>query len=276
MTKNISLLVLVLLSFGVRAQGWLPVGARSMSLANASVALEDVWAYHHNPGALASLKKTSVGLSYENRFLLKELQSQGLVIAHPLKKGVVSLGAQLYGYSRYRTNRVGLGYSMAFGENLSAGVQINYQDVHISEYGSQGTVTGEFGLLAQLSDQVKLGFSIFNLNRAKLSDFRDDRFASYLRLGLTYKVSSKLLLLAEAEKEIESKIRPKAALEYNVGKKFHLRLGAAGNPVDLTFGIGYAISSNFQMSLGSAWDQTLGWSPHFGIVYQFNKHASDE
>ena len=73
-----------------------------MSLANASVCLTDAWAFHHNPGAIAGIKQTSIGLSYENRFTLKELQNQALVIAHPLKKGVISLGAQTYGFSLYR------------------------------------------------------------------------------------------------------------------------------------------------------------------------------
>ncbi len=46
------------------AQGWQPMGSRSMSLSNATVALEDVWAYHHNPAALSNLKKIEFGVSY--------------------------------------------------------------------------------------------------------------------------------------------------------------------------------------------------------------------
>jgi hypothetical protein len=59
---------------------------RSLSLANASVTLNDVWAHVNNPAALIGLKKQSFGISYQNRFGLKELQSQGLVYALPSDK----------------------------------------------------------------------------------------------------------------------------------------------------------------------------------------------
>jgi hypothetical protein len=46
------------------AQGWQPMGSRSMSLGNASVALNDVWAYHHNPAAVVGINKVAFGVSY--------------------------------------------------------------------------------------------------------------------------------------------------------------------------------------------------------------------
>ncbi len=78
---------------------------RSMSLGNASVALNDVWAFHHNPAAIVGLKKVAFGVSYENRFLLRELQSQGFVVAFPIKRGVISLGGQTFGFTNFNTLR---------------------------------------------------------------------------------------------------------------------------------------------------------------------------
>ncbi|TNE55104.1 MAG: hypothetical protein EP338_05160 [Bacteroidetes bacterium] len=264
--------ILVIPAFSF-AQGWLPVGARSMSLGNATVALEDVWAYHHNPAAMAGLKGTHVGVSYENRFLLKDLQTQGLVIGQQVGKGMLSLGAQFYGHQLYRTNRLGLGYSLKLGELLSAGVQVNYQGVNIRDYGKKGTVTAELGLLAKLNENLHFGFSIFNLNRARFSDFQDDRLATYMRAGLRYQVSKKLMLLAEAEKEVESKIRPKGALEYGAGEKFFLRLAAVGNPMELSFGMGFKFGKQLRLDFGSAWNQLLGWSPHAGLTWQLGKET---
>lgn len=257
------------------AQGWNPVGARSMSLANASVCLNDVWSYHHNPGALATIKQTTIGVSYENRYLLKELQSQGFALAHPLKKGVLSFGVQSFGYSLYRTTRVGAGYSMQLSEKLFAGVQLNYLSARISNYGQKGNVSGEIGMLAKINDKVNVGFSVLNLNRAKLADFQDDRFSTFFRLGLSYSVSTKVLILAEAEKEIASKLRPKGAMEYQFSEKFYLRIGAAANPVELTFGTGFVFSKQFKLDLGSAWSQQLGWSPHFGFTCDFKEKKHD-
>jgi hypothetical protein len=275
MLKQIFIFFFIIVNFYVFSQGWMPVGARSMSLANASVCLEDVWGFHHNPAALGNLTKTSLGFSYENRFTLKELQTQGMVLAHPMKKGVLSIGAQLFGYNLYRSNRLGLGYSLKLAENLSFGVQLNYQTLRISNYLNKGTVTGELGILAKINEKVSFGVSIFNLNRAKLVAFQDDRFSTYLRMGLSYILSSKVILLAEVEKEISSKIRPKGAIEYQVANQFFLRIGAAGNPIELTFGLGYVIKNRLKIDIGSAWEQLLGWSPHVGLSFDLNKKSND-
>jgi len=262
-----AILLSLLLPVTVLSQGWLPVGARSNSMANASVALSDVWAFHHNPGALAEVSKIGVGVSYENRFLLKELQSQGFVYVQPIKKGVLSFGAQSYGFTNYRALRGGVGYSMKLSEKFMAGVQMNYQSLRLSEfYGSKQTVTAEFGILGLLTDKWRVGMSVFNLGRAKLSSYEDDRFSTIMRLGTSYSFSEKLMVVAEAEKNIEYALRLKVGLDYMVAKQFYFRAGVATQPVELSFGFGYKLKS-FQLDLGSAYHQQLGWSPHFGITY---------
>jgi hypothetical protein len=197
------LIIFLFYSFTSVAQGWQPMGSRSMSLANATVALEDVWAFHHNPAALTNLKKIEFGVSYENRFLMKELQSQGLVVAIPMKKGVISIGSQSFGYNQFRTFRNGLGYSMKLAEFLSVGVQLNHHFVRInSNYGNHQTVTAEVGALAKINDKWSLAFSVFNITRNRLSEFAEDRYSTIMRLGTKFSVSEKVLFLAEAEKNL--------------------------------------------------------------------------
>jgi hypothetical protein len=262
-----TLILIILLPFSLLSQGWLPAGARSNSMANASVALSDAWAFHHNPGALAEINKLSFGVSYENRFLLKELQSQGFVYIQPLKKGVVSFGAQSYGFTNFRTFRGGLGYSMKLSEKFFAGVQMNYQSLRLAEiYGSRQAVTAEFGMLGNITEKWRVGMSVLNLGRAKLTSYQDDRFTTVMRLGTNYSFSEKLTVLAEAEKNLEYPIRLKTGLDYRIAKQFFFRAGVATQPVEVTFGFGYKMKS-FQLDLGSAYHQQLGWSPHFGLTY---------
>src|SRR5690606_17914133 len=121
----------------------------------------------------------------------------------------------------------------------------------------------EAGILAKINEKISLGFSVFNLGRAKLSTYQNDRFSTFMRLGLNYKISQKVLILLETEKEIESKIRIKTGLEYELVNRFFIRAGGASNPIELTFGFGYQFKNGLKMDLGSAWQQHLGWSPHF-------------
>lgn len=269
-------MIVYFLSFSALSQGWQSVGARSNSLANATVANVDVWSYYQNPGALGFLDHPSIGVSYENRFLLKELQTQGLVYAHPLKVGVLSIGLQTYGYKIYRSDRIGVGYALKLSKNLALGVQLNYQDVRIQNYAYVGTATAEIGLLAELAPKLFLGFSVLNLNRARVAEFANDRLSTYFKLGLKYEISKSVNLFLEGEKEFTSKIRPKLAVEYQLVKKFYLRVGGAYNPPEVTFGIGYQFAIGLQLDAGSAWTQHLGWSPHVGITYDFKKKIKDE
>lgn len=251
------------------SQGWQPMGSRSMSLANTSVAIEDVWAFHHNPAALSTLKKIGAGVSYENRFLLKELQSQGFVVAVPMKKGVISFGGQTFGYNQFRTYRTGVGYSMALAEFISVGVQLNYNAVRINpSYGNHQTVTAELGILAKVSNNWSLAFSAFNITRNKLSDFAEDRYSTILRFGSRYSISDKVLFLIEAEKNVDYNLRFKTGVEYKPLTNFYVRGGFATAPIEYTFGLGYAFSGVYKLDLGSAYHQFLGWSPNFSFTYQ--------
>jgi hypothetical protein len=261
------LLILILSSLSVYSQGWFSVGARSISLANASVTIPDVWAYHHNPGALGEVRQISVGASYENRFLMKELQSQGLAFALPLKYGTISIGAQLFGYKQFRTQRVGAGYSLKLAKFLFAGVQLNYQGYQFNDnYGRYNGITAEAGIQAFFAKNIRLGFSVTNIGRMKVNEFEDERLATNFRLGVSYDLSNKVLFLLEVSKTIIDKPKIKFGVEYQPVNNLFIRLGVAGVPIEYTFGIGYKWKV-ISIDAGTAYNPNVGWSPCFSLTY---------
>lgn len=257
-------------TFGAIAQGWMSQGARSGALANNGVTFVDALAFHHNPGALGFLDKGTAGLTYESRYALKELQSQSFAIAVPLKVGVISAGGQFYGYDAYRTTRAGVGYSMKLFESISAGVQINYLGMSFgsSYYGRKHGISAEFGALAKITDQVNVGFSIVNLTRSKLSEFKDERFGTLMRLGVSYKVIEELLLVGELEQEIAFKTRVRAGIEYHPIDLLYIRAGVQGAPIDLAFGFGLKYKG-YKLDLSTQYNQILGWSPAISFLFDF-------
>lgn len=268
--KKIFLLVLLSSSLLVKAQGWMPQGARSAGLGGSSVTLVDAFAFHHNPGALGFLEEGAVGVSYETRFLLRELQSQSIAVAQPLKTGVLSFGGQFYGYETFRTNRIGVGYSMKLSDNLAVGVQLNYLSLRLDPfYGIKHSVTGEVGMLATLGEELTFGFSVVNLGRTRLSEFQDDRFSTIMRLGASYKLMEELLFVVELEQEVTYDTRLRAGLEYNPTKRFYFRCGVEGAPMDFSFGTGFKFG-NLKLDLATYYSQILGWTPNASLIYNFN------
>lgn len=197
------------------------------------------------------------------------MQSQGLVFAIPLKVGVISTGVQSYGFKNFRTNRIGLGYSLFLSEFLSMGVQLNYHQLRLTDvYGMKQSLTAEVGLQAKINKDWKIGCSIFNMGRSLLSTYSEDRLTTLIRFGTYYKLSEKVMVVAEAEKNIEYPLRIKAALEYAPMSKVFLRGGIATQPIELSAGFGYKLKSQYHLDFGSSYHQILGWSPHFSFTYQ--------
>ncbi len=252
-----------------QAQGYFPAGAQAQALSNSTVALENVWAVHHNPGALGNIKGITAGISYQNRFLLKELQSQHIAIATPLKKGVISFGGSFYGYELYRNTRLGLGYAYALTENISFGIQGNLIQLRLAEnQKSSWNGTAEFGFLAKISEKWKLGASVWNFTNQKIQ-YLSDRYATSLRFGAHYAVSKQVSVLIETEKSALYNFSFKTGIDYKIKQQFALRLGLNSGPQTISFGFAYA-HKKFSLDISSNYQPNIGLSPSFGLNYNFN------
>jgi hypothetical protein len=256
-----SLFTLILLSFTpiILAQNFRQIGARQAGMSYAGVAINDVWAYHNNPGMLGFLEEAGVGAYYENRFFLREFQYQGLVYAQPLKKGVISFGGQYSGFEQFSTSRVGLGYALSLSEILSMGIQINYMNVRQpAYYGTKHGITGEFGLGIRVSPKWTMAMAINNLTRSKLVEYQNERFETIFRIGANYKVSERVLICSELEKDITFPMRLKAGVEYMPTSVIFIRAGAAVNVTSFSLGFGYKIK-NLHIDISSNYLQPLGF-----------------
>lgn len=272
MIKKTLLILTLFLSVVVNGQGWRPVGVRSSGLSNSSVALSDVWSYYHNPAATAELKTIEAGVFYESRFLSKELQTQAIAFALPIKKGVFSLGATTFGYEQYRSTKAGVGYSLQLSDNFFLGAQVNMHQLRFNEnYGSSFSATGELGLLAKVSEKWMIGISAMNFGAQKISA-TEERFTSVLRAGFRYKLSEVVLITGEVEKQTIHDFSFKGGVEYIPVKNFFIRLGAQSGPTSFAFGLGYKWNQ-FSMDIATNYHPVLGWTPSFGLNYQFTKNA---
>lgn len=249
----------------------LPVGARSAAIGNASVCLIDVWAVYHNQANLAYCKNITAGVYYENKFLVKEMSLQAATFVLPAKKlGVFAVSFSRFGYSLYNESKYGLAYARSFGPNFSAGIQMNYLRTHIAEdYGSKGYFTVELGVRANLTKQLVIGFHAYNLTRAKMANYNNERIPTILRLGLQYDFSEKVFLSVEAEKDIDFKPVFKMGMEYRPVKLFYIRAGVSTNPFISSFGIGFNISDKMNIDLASTIHPVLGFSPMASLSYNF-------
>ena len=243
------------------------IGARFSAFGDANVAISDSWSFQINPSALASFDKTTFSATYQSRFLLKEMQAQGLVYIQPIRRGVLSLGTTLQGNELLRTFRGGMGYSMKLSDKISAGVQFNYNRIALAEnYGSHAMVTAECGALISLTEHWKLGASVFNIGRVKLAEHLDERLKTRFRVGSSIALSN-VILSIEAEKDVENPLRLKAGVEYLPHKLFAMRAGCKMNPLEISSGFG-CMWSMFQFDVATQYHQFLGWTPQMTFTFR--------
>ena len=249
-----------------------PAGARSLALANSSVTNIDCWSAFHNQAALAWITRMEVGASYDNRFTIANLSTESFAFALPLKAGTFAVSGNVFGYSQYNEKKAGLAFAKKLGEKFSAGVQLNYLNTFINDdyYGSHNAFAVEVGLLAEPIKNFKIGLHIYNLSRAKLAEYADEKIPTIFRLGASYRFSDKLLWSIEEEKDIDQKASFKSGLEYQIAEPFFLRGGLSTNSTLVSFGFGLKFNT-LMIDFASTYHQVLGFSPAISLNYQFGK-----
>ena len=265
----VSFLTFSVNSFGQTSD--FPIGARSAGMANASVALSDIWAVHHNQAALVGIEQAGVAAYYENRFLLSNLNLQGATAVLPTPKaGVFGLSYARFGNKLYNQSRYSFAYGKRLWKFLSVGIQLSYLNTHIEEnYGDRHSFIAEIGLLSQVTPKLRVGFHAFNLTRTKLANAFDERVPMNFRLGAQYDFSDKVKVAIEAEKDLELPAVFKAGVEYFPAKRFAIRVGIGTQPFHADFGLGLKLK-NLHFDIAGSVHPILGFSPKASLAYRFS------
>lgn len=217
-----------------------PSGGRTSSLGNCSVASNDFWSCINSPAGFASQKEISIGFSYQNKFLLKELGYKNAGILLPLNIGVIGVSFSQFGYNLYNENIIGLGFARNFGDKLRIGLKLDYLFFKFPEnYENKSAPTFELGIQYQINESLCLGAYFFNPINVKLRTINRDKIPIIIRLGFSYHITKDFLITSEIEENFEHNFSYRIGLEYDIYKNIFLRSGFQLNPEIFTFGVGY-------------------------------------
>lgn len=272
----ISVLIIILfLTKGLAvhgAQDNYPLGSRAAAMANATVMFPHLWSVSHNQAGLGWIENFALGLHYENKFVVPEYGLQSFVLALPVKPGTIGFNYTYFGYSKYHESKTGLAFGRAFGESFAAGIQLNYLNTFIAEeYGNQGNLAIEGGIIAKPLDFLYIGAHVYNPTRTKISKYNDEPVPTIFRVGIGLQIFERFFLGLETEKDLENSPVARVGAEFEPYTNFFLRAGISTNPTQSSFGIGY-IFKGFQADLAFTVHQQLGLTPHFTLAYHFNRN----
>ena len=274
MKKLILLITLILSTSTIFAYDFIhPFGGRAAAMGGSSVASQGLWAMQNNPAGMANLDKISLGLYYENRWMMPETAYKCGAFALPTKFGTLGLSFNQFGSSKYSENKFGLAYAKDFGRYLQVGLQLDYLLVKIgNDYGSYRAFTFELGLQSHVTDKLTLGAYVFNPISFRLEQtLNHEKLPIVMRFGMAYKFTKDFLGQCEIEKNTEREgVSLRGGLEYEAFKKFFIRAGVQTNPGILSFGVGYAIRFA-QINVAAQLHNELGASIQVGMVFSIGK-----
>ena len=273
--KKLTLIVILILTTSTAfAYDFIhPFGGRAAAMGGTSVASRGLWAMQNNPAGMANLDKISLGLYYENRWMLPETAYKCGAFALPTKFGCLGLSFNQFGSSKYNENKFGLAYAKDFGRYLQIGLQLDYLLLKIgNDYGKFSAVTFEMGIQSQVTDKLRLGTYIFNpVNFSFEQTLNHEKLPIVMRFGMAYQFTKDFIGQCEIEKNTEREgVSLRGGLEYEAVKNLYIRAGAQSNPGILTFGVGYAIRFA-QVDVAAQLHNELGASIQIGMIFSIGK-----
>lgn len=249
------------------------VGARATALGQSGVSLRDLWAIVNNQAGIAFIDRPILGVSYEERFQMKEMSLKTVAFVLPTNRvGNFGVSYTHFGDDEYNETRINLGYAMKLGGHFAMGLAFDYLGMSVlgaSEGGSTGTITGELGIMGEPVENLWISVHAYNPFGVRISNYEyEEKVPTLLRLGALYYFSKSLFFLTEVEKDIDHDVRVKAGIEYTFLEKFIFRGGIATQPTEYSAGFGLLLKS-FQVNLAFYKHQYLGYTPSVALSYAF-------
>lgn len=274
MKRLLLLIILILSTSTIFAYDFIhPFGGRAAAMGGSSVASQGLWALQNNPAGMANLDKISLGLYYENRWMLPETAYKCGAFALPTKFGTLGLSFNQFGSSKYNENKIGLAYAKDFGRYLQIGLQLDYLLLKIgNDYGKFNAVTFELGIQSHITDKLTLGTYIFNpVNFSFEQTLNHEKLPIVMRFGLAYQFTKDFIGQCEIEKDTEREgVSLRGGLEYEAVKNLYIRAGVQTNPGILSFGLGYGIRFA-QINVAAQLHNELGASIQIGMIFSIGK-----
>jgi hypothetical protein len=240
-------------------------GAQSLSMGGAGLGFQNEQAIFHNPAGLVGVTKSSVLLTSEIRFGVKDLKPIGMAFVLPTSSGVLGFCFQNYAFESYRESKLSVAYGRRLSSKFNIGVQLDYMRLKLNEYGSTNLLTFEIGCNTLISKDLVLSAYVFNPLSVRLNEV--ERTPSVFRLGLGYSLNPKVLICLETEKDVDFPASFKFGLAYKAVESLTLRCGFRTSPSIFSFGIGYSINKHFTADVALTNHAYLGMSPALSLGY---------
>ncbi len=247
---------------GLHSQTLFIPDAQSAGMANVGVATTTASPLCTNPSTMSLMSDIHLGFSYQNNFMVQELNTASAAIAYPGKLGAFGVNIVYFGSSYYNEQKYSLSYSKSLGNKISGGLRFNYFQTDISsEYEKPKAVTGDLGILISPTEHLSIGALVVNLTGARYFQYEYKELKQGFITGAAW-TEKQFLITAQAEIYQNQATTLGLGTEIILMEKLNIRLGASTKETSkYTFGIGYGLDI-LQTDIAFAFHPVLGYSTY--------------
>lgn len=244
-----------------------PNNAVSVSLGGASSCYRNAFAIENNVAVLA-FSDNQLALNGNNRFGLGDYSSLALAGNVNTKLAAIGLSYQIAPFGNLTTQKTGIGIAKKLGENISAGIALNYHTLNSTDayYQSTNYLTVSAGIYYKINDKLNTGFQFTNPNRSRITSSPEEHSIALYRLGFEYAVTSDLALYTDFLQATEEPLDLNAGIEIKK-EKYAIRGGFGLNQL-VAIGFGWQ-TNTLHIDIAGSFHNQLGFSPSLNIGYAF-------
>ena len=213
------------------------LGTKAIGMANAFVAVSDnCWAIDYNPAGLTKLTALQCSaFIIPDQFGLQELKTTALAAAVPFSFSTIGIKVEKFGFDLYSETEFETAFAKEIDKNISAGITLEYYRLAIARYGTASSFLINGGLIANVIENVNIGFTAHNITAATLGK-TGEKMPQEFDLGVCWSPFHDLQVSIEMEKDIRFPASIKMGFEQIVFSVIALRAGIANNPDKYSFG----------------------------------------
>jgi hypothetical protein len=266
--RKIAVSYLFLLSSLIASGGdpyYSPYGAGEAGMGYVCIMRRVPWSWLQNQASLGFNTSFFSGVSYADRFSLKELGTRTAFVVVP--SGKASLGAvySQFGYTDFKRISGGLACGIRLSDKIAAGVQVDYFSENSSaDYYNYRILTCETGVIITPDENTSIGFHISN---PVPNSLRKESMPLRIRAGAGTYLNSSIFSGFEIEMSSGSSLVLKTGFEYEVLKDLRVRGGFVTKNNAFTFGMGYGVKM-MMADIGFAIHDRLGISTTVSIIFK--------
>lgn len=197
-------------------------------IAGISAPVTDRWSAFGNPASLVQQTRWQFAVQYENRYLLKQLNSQTAQAAFCNKYLNVGICYTHFGYKQYGEMVAGVCFAHDFGGKFTLGLQADYYAAYMGdEERYRGTVLPQIGFTVAAGGKVTLGFHTFNpfMQHIKTRAGAKKQLPSIYAVGIDYRFYDGFSWLTEVQKDLRGDWRVATGVEWQAVDMLRVKLG---------------------------------------------------